>query len=94
MIIVAGKLHIAPEHRDAYVRECLPVIDAARRAPGCLDFQINADPLDSSRVNVTELWASAADVDAFRVDGPPAEQQAVIKSAEVYQYEVATTVRL
>jgi quinol monooxygenase YgiN len=94
VIIVAGKLYVPAEHRDSYVEDCLPVVIAARRAVGCLDFQISADPVEPGRVNVLELWATAGDVEAFRGDGPSGEQQASIESAEVYQHEVATSIRL
>jgi len=94
MVIVAGPIHVDPEARQAYLDGCRSVIEQARRAPGCLDFHLAADPLDPSRINVFEQWASAADVEAFRGSGPSGEQAAEVRSAAVFQHEVASSTPL
>ncbi len=94
MIIVAGWLDVDPAARDEYLDGCREVIVTARRTPGCLDFQISADLLEPARVNVYERWESVAAVEAFRGSGPTDEQVTAILSAEVWQYEVASSVRL
>lgn len=93
MIIVAGHLMVAPDARAAYVAGCVPVVEAARRAPGCLEFSISEDPLDPGRVLVLERWQSRWALESFRGDGPSADQQAAILAAEVAEYEVATRAR-
>ena len=94
MIIVSGQLRVDPSDRDAYVDANLAVIELARAAPGCLDFQVTADPLEPGRINVFEQWESVADVEAFRGSGPSDEQAAAILDAAVYQHVVASSEQL
>jgi quinol monooxygenase YgiN len=91
MIIVSGALHVDPDERDGYLAGCRAVIEQARQAPGCVDFHLSADPIDPSRVNVYEQWTSAAAVEAFRGDGPSDDQGAAIRSAAVFQHEIASS---
>lgn len=88
MIIVAGHITVRPEHRQSYLTGCVAVVEQARRAAGCLDFAISADLADPSRINIFERWESAADLDAFRGDGPGDNQAAAIVSASVAEYDV------
>jgi quinol monooxygenase YgiN len=90
MIIVAGRIHVAPEQREAYLEGCREVVEQARSAPGCLDFALTADLVTAGRINVFERWESAAAVQSFRGDGPSQEQQAEIISASVAEYEVSS----
>ena len=94
MIIVAGWIRVHSDERQAYVDGCLPVIEAARSAPGCIDFHITADPLDAERVNIFEQWETAADVERFRGSGVSDEQAAAIIAAKVEQHEIASTISL
>lgn len=93
-VVVAGWLRVAPEDRAAYLADCREVVQAARRAPGCIDFHLSADPLDDARINVFERWTDASSVEAFRGAGPSSEQQAVILDARVEQHEIAATTLL
>ena len=90
MIIVTGHLTVAPAQRAAYLQGCAAVVEAARRAPGSLEFALSADPLDPGRVLVLERWDSAEAVEAFRGSGPSEEQQGLVRSADVTQYVVAS----
>ena len=90
MIIVSGHLSMDAAARPAYLTGCIAVVEAARRAPGCLDFAVCADPLDPGRVVVIERWESVKAVEAFRGSGPDDGQQAVISGAEVAEYDVAS----
>ncbi|MGO1975060.1 MAG: putative quinol monooxygenase [Propionibacteriaceae bacterium] len=89
MIIVSGHLSVAPAERDAYLADCVPIVEQARRTAGCLDFTLSADLLDAGRINILERWESLEAVEAFRGDGPPAEQAATILTADVAEYEVS-----
>jgi quinol monooxygenase YgiN len=89
MVIVAGHINVEPAQRDSYLAGCGDVVDAARRAQGCLDFSIAADLVDAARINIFERWDSRSAVDAFRGSGPPDEQGAAIRSASVAEYDVA-----
>lgn len=88
MIIVAGHLIVDPQQRDAYLAGCVTVVEAARRAPGCLDFALTADLLDCRRIDVFERWESRPALEAFRASGPSEEQSAHVLSASVLEYDV------
>jgi len=94
MIIVSGWLKTAADRRQSYLSACRPVIQAARAAPGCVDFHLAADPLDEERINVFEQWEDVESVERFRQSGPDAEMVEVIVSATVHQHEIASTVSL
>ncbi|MET8828981.1 antibiotic biosynthesis monooxygenase family protein [Streptomyces sp. NPDC004610] len=89
MLIIAGKLWVEPEDRDAYLAGCVRVIEQARSAPGCLDFTLSPDPLEPDRINVYERWESEEDLTRFRGSGPEPEQSARIRGAEVRRYEIS-----
>lgn len=94
MIIVSGPIHVDAEARDAYLASCRPVIEAARQAPGCVDFHLSADPLEPGRINVYEQWETVDAVEAFRGSGPSGDQEAQIRAANVVQHEIATSTPL
>jgi quinol monooxygenase YgiN len=89
MVIVAGHITVEPQQREAYLADCVGVVEQARGTAGCLDFAITADLIDPGRVNIFERWASQAAVDAFRGSGPSDEQGAAMRSASVAEYDVA-----
>lgn len=95
MIIVSGWLRVLPERRAAYLDGCRDVVEAARSAPGCIEFHLGADPLDPERIVVLEQWASVADVERFRAaDGPQPTHLDAIVDAHVEQHEIARTTGL
>jgi quinol monooxygenase YgiN len=89
MIIVAGQILVEPEDREAYLHSCVEVTHQARNAPGCLDFELTADLVTASRINVFERLGIGAAVRSFRGDRPSEEQQAEILSASVSEYEIS-----
>jgi quinol monooxygenase YgiN len=89
VIIVAGALTVDPEQRDAYLEECVSVVSAARRAPGCLDFALSSDLLEPGRINVYERWSSDEDLQRFRGSGPDDGQFAALLNIDVAEYAVA-----
>lgn len=94
MIIVSGWLRVRAGQRQQYLDACRPVIEAARRAPGCVDFHLSADPLEDDRVNVFESWQDVESVERFRGSGPSDDQQAAIVGAQVHQHQVASSMLL
>jgi quinol monooxygenase YgiN len=62
------------------------VVERARRAAGCLDFTITADPIDPGRVNIFERWESQAARETFRSSGPDKEQRAAMLTVAVQEY--------
>ena len=91
---MSGWLRVDAGDRDHYLASCVPVVEAARAADGCIDFQLGADLLEPERINVFEQWESAAAVESFRGSGPDSAQQATIVDAHVEQHEIASTVSL
>jgi quinol monooxygenase YgiN len=89
MIIVAGWIRVDPDAREAYLDGCRTVLEAARAAPGCLDFALSADLLEPGRINVFERWASDDDLAAFRGDGPDDDLAAQIRDASVAKYRIS-----
>ena len=88
MIIVAGALIVEPGGRAAYLEGCLGVVEAARRADGCLDYALSSDLLEPDRINVYELWASEEELQEFRGSGPDAGQTAALEEIRVDEYAV------
>ena len=91
MIIIAGWLAVDSDDRDAYVSDCVTVVEQARRAPGCLDFAITADTLDPTRVNIHERWESDEHLLDFRGSGQDDESSARIRDADVKKYRISAT---
>lgn len=52
MLIIAGFAEVDASERDDYVAAHRDLIMRCRRAPGCLDVAISADPINAKRVNV------------------------------------------
>jgi len=91
MLIVSGKLYVAPDSRDDYLASCLPVIEQARVAPGCLDFTLSADLIEPGRINVYERWESDTELEVFRGSGPSGGQAAQILDASMAKYRISAT---
>ncbi len=88
MIIVSGKIYVAPHTRAAFVAQSLEAVASARSTVGCRDFVVAADPLEADRVNVYEAWESMETLLAFRGDGVGDDLSALIVRADVQEYEV------
>ena len=86
-IIVAGHLRVAAADRVAFLVRSRAA-ELARRASGCLDFVVAADPLDASLVCVYERWTDRETLLAFRGDGPDDGLQEMILDADVAEYDV------
>jgi antibiotic biosynthesis monooxygenase len=75
----------------AHVIRSVGAVRLARRALGCLDFAVSADPVDPTRVNVFERWVGREALDAFRASGDP-DDEAVdfsrIRRFEIEEYSV------
>jgi quinol monooxygenase YgiN len=91
-VIVSGHLYVEPTKRAAFLRARLAVMRHARAAPGCLDWTLSADPLDSGRINVYEAWSSNEALDTYRAgDGPAVDSSVEPLSAEVHRHQVVST---
>jgi len=91
MIIVSGRIYVRPERRDTFLAASMESVAEARRAAGCLDFVVAADPLEPNRVNVYERWDSEAALVAFRGDGPDSRMTSEILQADVQKHNVSSS---
>ncbi|MFI6507038.1 putative quinol monooxygenase [Streptosporangium sp. NPDC050855] len=89
MIIVSGWIRVDPDARDDYLRGCVPVVEQARAASGCLDFTLGADLVETGRINVYERWESKEALEAFRGSGPEDDRSAMIRDADVSRYQIS-----
>jgi len=94
MVIVSGWIRVRPDERATYLDSCRAVIEAARAAPGAIDFHLSADPIENDRINIFEQWESTDAVEAFRGSGVSDEQAAAILGAHVEQHEIGSTTSL
>jgi quinol monooxygenase YgiN len=91
MIIVSGRIYVSPGRRNGFLVSAREAVVEARRAQGCRDFVVAADPIDPDRVNVYEEWDSASQLEAFRGAGPGPQLTAVIVRAQVFRHQVASS---
>ena len=88
MIIVSGRIQVKTGARDAFLAASHAAIVAARATPGCHDFVVAPDPLESNRVNVYEEWETTADLERFRGNGPGPDLTLSIDHADVSRHQV------
>jgi quinol monooxygenase YgiN len=91
MLIVSGRLYIAKGQREAFLAISGKAMTEARRAPGCYDFVVAADPIEPDRVNIYEFWESADRLEAFRGQGPSGELTKLIERADMRRYVIASS---
>jgi quinol monooxygenase YgiN len=91
VIIVSGRIYLAPGTRSDFLADSHLAMRMARRAPGCRDFVVAADTLEAERVNVYEEWDSAEELEAFRGEGTPDAMAADIVRADVARHLVASS---
>jgi len=91
MLIVSGRIYVRPDARPAFLAASAQAIVQARVAPGCRDFVVAADPIESDRVNVYEEWDTEAALLAFRGSGPSGDMSSAIVRAEVQRHIVSST---
>ena len=63
MIYVAATFHIRPGSLEAFVAAAYMLIDAARRVPGCIYYDLHASVTDPDRLFCFEHWADRANLD-------------------------------
>ncbi|MGK2956677.1 MAG: putative quinol monooxygenase [Solirubrobacterales bacterium] len=90
MLIIAGHLQVKPDARAGYLAGCVEVVEAARVAPGCVDFTISPDPIDPGRIAIFERWNSDEELMAFRGSGPDSGMSDQIIGAEVSKYRISS----
>lgn len=78
VVIVSGKIYVRMGTREEFLASSAEAILQARKAPGCRDFVVAADPIESDRVNVYEEWDSEERLLAFRGSGPDESLNSVL----------------
>ncbi len=64
-IAILGTIDVDPEVRDRLVASTVELQRSTRSdEPGCLTYTIGADPAVPGRIQIVELWESAAALDA------------------------------
>ena len=66
-LIVAGYLIVESAQRDRYIQMCVDAVEAARAAPGCLDYSITADTVDLAMVRIFECGMTGKRCSLFGV---------------------------
>jgi quinol monooxygenase YgiN len=85
-VIVAGWCTVDAKKRDEAVQSFKSLVLRARRAPGCLDLSITADPVEANRINVFELWQSEGDLKAWRAVAKHPKKITPLLRAEVQKH--------
>jgi quinol monooxygenase YgiN len=91
MIIIAGKVYVAPERRDEYVASFKEFVRRTRNEPGLLDFVIAADNIEDNRVNILEVWESNDQLNEFRARAEPPAPITEILDEDVKKYEISSS---
>jgi len=91
MIIVAGKVYVAAEERDASVAQFVEMVQQARDFPGCLDFVIAADPLEDDRVNLFECFESEERLAAWRAVASAPKTGSKPQRVEVQKHTISAS---
>ena len=63
MLIVSGHFIVDPSERDEFITQRRDSMRATREEPGCLEYDMAADPVDETRVMLYERWADQASFD-------------------------------
>jgi quinol monooxygenase YgiN len=91
MVIIAGKMYVAPEDRDKFVESHRDVIQAARKADGCIDVAVSADLIEPNRVNMFELWESDEQLKAWQAVATGPTLRVPILDGDVRKHQVSSS---
>jgi quinol monooxygenase YgiN len=91
MSMVSGRIYVRPGPREAFLTLAGEAVAQARRAWGCRDFVVAADPIEAHQVHVYEAWESEEALIALRGDGPADDVSSSLVKAEVAKHVVASS---
>lgn len=91
MLIVSGRIHLRKGSRPKFLKASLKEVALARKAAGCRDFVVAADPIEPDRVNVYEEWETEKQLLAFRGSGPDGGMMDLIESADVSMHVIKSS---
>lgn len=89
MWIIAGHVTVDEHRRDEFVDAHRDLVERARRAPGCLDVAITADPVVPGRIYNVERWESWDAIERWRARADAPETGIAMRDVDVTAYEVA-----
>jgi quinol monooxygenase YgiN len=95
-VILQGVFVLEPGERAQFIEASIEGMRASRAEAGCLEYVLAADPLNPSRVVLSERWESM-ELLQQHLHGqasPPADDRPKPKSAEIVIYEVASATKL
>ena len=92
MLIIAGTFEVEPERRADFLAGHHATMLRSQSEPGCLDYVMSADPLDTRIVRLFERWTSkddlAAHIEALAAT-PRADDAVSVLASDVVQYEIS-----
>jgi quinol monooxygenase YgiN len=95
-VIVQGVFVLDPEERDRFIEASTDGMRTSRAEDGCLEYVLGADPLDPTRVVLSERWESMEQLQQH-LKGQASRQagdRPKPRSAEIVMYEVASATKL
>jgi quinol monooxygenase YgiN len=91
VLIISGRIYVRPGTREKFVASSAEAVVQARAFPGCRDFIVAADPIETDRVNTYEEWDSEEALLAFRGAGPDSALSSIIVRAQVARHVVSSS---
>jgi quinol monooxygenase YgiN len=89
MFVVVGSIVVRRGERDHFVALSLDAVREARQHRECAYFAVSPDPIDSTRVNVCEMWTSFKALTHFRGAGPGDELASLIEHADITELDAS-----
>lgn len=91
MLIVSGKITLKETKRKEFLNSSRDAMMQSRKAKGCRQFIVAADPTDAEVANVYEEWDGDEEMLVFRGEGLSADMRAFISSTEVKRHDVLSS---
>lgn len=66
MFVLQVNIRIKPENVDVWMKKALENATAARKEPGCRQFEVLVDPSDRTKVMLFEVYTDEAAFDAHQ----------------------------
>lgn len=92
MLIVAGYFRVAPENREAFLKNRTAAVVRSRGEQGCHAYAFSPDVIDPGLVHLYERWESAENLAAHAAANKANPNQPdgfEVLEHEVVQYKIA-----
>jgi quinol monooxygenase YgiN len=94
MLLVTGTFTVDPADRDAFLAAAIEGMTRSRAEDGCEEYVMAADPLDPSRVVLSERWRDRPALDAHLAGLGGGGSGPKPTSVSIEIHEVASTERM